>query len=59
MGSKTPRTDKEIGELWKGVPAAFVSVRFARELEEELNSAKREIEELRKFVPEYIVPAKV
>ena len=59
MESKTPRTDKEIGELWKGVPAAFVGVGFARELEEELNSAKKEIEELRKFVPEYVVPARV
>ena len=57
MESKTPRTDAEDINILE--QKGFVEADFARELEEELNSAKKEIEELRKFVPEYVVPARV
>jgi hypothetical protein len=53
----SPRTEAELERLWgRGLPAAYVGVEFAKTLEEELNSAKKEIESLRKFIPDYIVP---
>jgi cell division protein FtsB len=46
----TPRTDAEVKKTWSGVPAAWVTVEFAKKLENELNEATQQLRQLSKLI---------